>query len=227
MEQATKKKIIRTLRKTVKFFAFVFIVSFVVWRWDAISWVFDYNGLPGLVYKYTGAFQNTDAAYKSDLEIEASAAPQIKYVYTDQKNLLEIPALDVSATIAFPKTPDQSIISAKLDRGNVVFYPGSVMPGDNGPIVILGHSAPLSWPKMKNVGVFTHLSDLKPGDKVYISLDNKKFTYIVQDSKIIEGGQEMDPTLLTNSGNVVLLVSCWPPGKNLQRIVVQANLSIN
>jgi LPXTG-site transpeptidase (sortase) family protein len=227
MDQITKKKIIRTLKKTTKFFVFVFIVSFVILRWDAVSWFFSYNGLPGLIYKYVEPAQNIDAMSGPSLEIETSPVNQIKYTYTDQKNLLEIPALDVSVHIAFPKTPDQSTISASLDAGKVVFYPGSVMPGDSGPIVILGHSAPLSWPKIKNVGVFTHLSDLKAGDKVYISLDNKKFTYSVQDSKIIEGGQEIDPTLLTNSGNVVLLVSCWPPGKNLQRIVVQANLLIN
>ena len=39
----------------------------------------------------------------------------------------------------------------------------------------------------------------------------------------MERGEEISEEGLTNDENMVVLVSCWPPGKDLRRIAVEAN----
>ena len=101
----------------------------------------------------------------------------------------------------------------------------SVYPGQTGQIVILGHSAPPGWPKIKHDWVFTDLQKLSPGDKVMVDVNNKQFTYVVKQKTIIKRGADV-PTD-TSSVNSLTLISCWPPGKDYQRIAVQADLSVN
>jgi hypothetical protein len=40
----------------------------------------------------------------------------------------------------------------------------------------------------------------------------------------LDRGEELPKEDLTNATNVVLLVSCWPPGKDLRRIAIIAEL---
>jgi sortase A len=108
-----------------------------------------------------------------------------------------------------------------LDKG-VIYYPGSVYPGQVGQIIILGHSAPVGWPKIKHDWVFSNLEKLEIGDSIMIDLNNKQYTYIVKKKAIIAAGA--DVPAYNSDINVLTLISCWPPGKDYQRIAVQAEL---
>jgi len=110
-----------------------------------------------------------------------------------------------------------------LDSG-VVYYPGSVYPGQTGQIVILGHSAPPGWPKIKHDWVFTDLDKLVPGDTILIDVNNKQYTYTVKKKTIIKRGAEVPSDGLNADNNVLTLISCWPPGKDYQRIAVVSEL---
>ena len=114
-------------------------------------------------------------------------------------------------------------MAKNLDQG-VVYYPGSVYPGQTGQIVILGHSAPPGWPKIKHDWVFTDLNNLNVGDKIYIDLNNKQYSYTVKQKNIIDRGADVPTISAADSGNVLALISCWPPGKDYQRIAVMAEL---
>ena len=147
----------------------------------------------------------------------------VKTVYTDKQNTLEIPKISISVPIVFSTSAEISALEKDLDSG-VVYYPGSVYPGQIGQIVVLGHSAPPGWPKVKHDWVFTDLDKLSPGDTVLIDLNNKQYTYIVKQKTIIERGEEAPQDGLSADKNVLTLISCWPPGKDYQRIAVQAIL---
>jgi len=110
-----------------------------------------------------------------------------------------------------------------LDAG-VVFYPGSVYPGQTGQMIILGHSAPPGWPTIKHDWVFTDLDKLSVGDTVLIDVNNKQYTYIVKQKDIIKKGADVPTNSSVTTNNVLTLISCWPPGKDYQRIAVQAEL---
>ena len=107
-----------------------------------------------------------------------------------------------------------------LNRG-AVYFPNSVLPGDMGQTIILGHSAPPGWPKIKHDWIFTRLSELVEGDEIFVYFNHRKYTYHVSGKIFLDRGEEL-PESLTNSENMLILISCWPPGKDLRRIAVEA-----
>jgi len=118
---------------------------------------------------------------------------------------------------------DPLYLKSYLERG-VLFYPGSVLPGQPGKTVILGHSAPANWPKVKFYTVFSELNKLANGDKIEVDLAGQVYRYKVVDKVILARGREVPDFALTNSENMLILISCWPPGKDYRRIAVAAIL---
>ena len=214
-------------KKILKVFIIIYLVSFTVVNWNDISWVFNYRTVSVLLYDFFTPYQSISASSTSDIFINNSVTnngQQIEYSNSQKTNILEIPSIGISVPVIFPQDPKINAITKDLDKG-VVYYPGSVLTGQIGQIVVLGHSAPLNWPKIKYDWVFSDLNDLKYGDQIRLYFDNKEYIYRVREKKIIAKGQEIVPTSLIKDGNILILVSCWPPGKNLQRIAVQAELN--
>ena len=112
-----------------------------------------------------------------------------------------------------------------LDNG-VVHFPDSVLPGQKGQIIVLGHSAPPNWPDIKYDNVFSRLNELEKGDEVFVYFDHKEYIYSVETKVFLEIGQDIPKNDLTNANNMLVLVSCWPPGKNIKRIALEASLKI-
>ena len=105
----------------------------------------------------------------------------------------------------------------------VVLFPDSVLPGESGQTIILGHSAPVGWPKIKYDWIFSRLNELTEGDEIIVYFNNRKYAYVVSRKVFLERGEEISEDGLTNDENMVVLISCWPPGKDLRRIAVEAN----
>ena len=134
---------------------------------------------------------------------------------------MEIPKLGILAPLVFVEEgQDEKDVSAALNRG-VVHFPESVLPGERGQTIILGHSAPPNWPKIKYDWVFTRISELTEGDEIFVYFNQRKYSFLVSGKFFLDRGEEA-PKLLTNSDNVLVLISCWPPGKDLRRIAVVA-----
>lgn len=220
-------------KNLIVIFLSIYLIAFFAFNWNDASWVFNYREVSGLIYDFFNPYQTVEAFPAAQIQTTANevstsntAVVKPNYTYTDKEDGIEIPDIGISSPIMFPVATDASTLAAALDKG-VVYYPGSVLPGQKGEIVIIGHSAPVGWPKIKHDWVFSDLEKLNAGSKIYIYLDNKEYIYTVQKTDIIKKGQEIAPTGLTNSDGMLVLVSCWPPGKNLQRIAVQAQLLSN
>ncbi len=219
------------IKKILKVAVLIYLASFLIVNWKDVSWVFNYKEMSGLVSDFFNPYPsigaNTINAYfypnHSQNNPVVELVDSVKTVYTDKQNTLEIPKISISVPIVFSTSAEISALEKDLDSG-VVYYPGSVYPGQIGQIVVLGHSAPPGWPKVKHDWVFTDLDKLSPGDTVLIDLNNKQYTYIVKQKTIIERGEEAPQDGLSADKNVLTLISCWPPGKDYQRIAVQAIL---
>lgn len=224
-------------KKLVKAFILIYIASFLIINWADVSWIFNYKEVTGLVYDFFNPYPSIDASSiggyfhpnNSQARIknqnQLQAVEQIKTAYTDKQNTLEIPKIAISAPIIFSRSSDKTSLTKDLNMG-VVYYPGSVKPGEKGEIVILGHSAPAGWPKTKYNWVFSDLEDLSIGDTIFIDANNKQYKYVVKSRAIIQRGEEANSSGL-GTNNTLILISCWPPGKDLQRIVVRAELVDN
>jgi|GEM_PF-819956 LPXTG-site transpeptidase (sortase) family protein len=149
----------------------------------------------------------------------ASTSPDV--VAKPRKDTITIPKLGVVAPIVTAKTTDSAVIHGLLDSG-VVLYPGSMPFGQAGQTVLLGHSAPTGWPKIKYDWVFSKVNLLEEGDMVVISYDNETRYYQMVKTRVVTPQEGVpEPTV---EGNSLALVSCWPPGKDLKRIIVETTI---
>ena len=227
----TKEEKIKKAKGIAKLFAVLYLASFFAINWNDVSWIFNYKEVYGLADDFFNPYPITQASVDSTfypnnpaIRQNASLDSNVKFVNSDKNNILEIPKIGISAPIVFSQSTDPSQVLKDLDKG-VVYYPSSVLPGQSGQTVILGHSAPPNWPKIKHDWVFSDLDSLSPGDVVYLYIGYKQYTYTVKQKNILKKGQDITPMNLVQDGNYLALISCWPPGKDLQRIDVQAELN--
>jgi LPXTG-site transpeptidase (sortase) family protein len=229
-------------KKLFKISVFIYLASFLIINWNDVSWAFNYKEVSGLLSDFFNPYPSIDAstmdvyfypnhslpaqAGQNSTTVAIQPIENIKTNYTDKQNTLEIPKISISIPIVFPGNSDKASLMKDLDLG-AIFYPGSVYPGQPGQIVILGHSAPPGWPKIKHDWIFTDLDKLATGDSIMIDLNNKQYTYIVREKKIVARGADVPTSNLSANANILTLISCWPPGKDYQRIAVVAELQIN
>jgi sortase (surface protein transpeptidase) len=209
-------------KKLFKIAVFIYLASFLIINWNDVSWAFNYKEVSGLLSDFFNPYPSIDAstmdvyfypnhslpaqAGQNSTTVAIQPIENIKTNYTDKQNTLEIPKISISIPIVFPGNSDKASLMKDLDLG-AIFYPGSVYPGQPGQIVILGHSAPPGWPKIKHDWIFTDLDKLE--------------------KKIVARGADVPTSNLSANANILTLISCWPPGKDYQRIAVVAELQIN
>ena len=222
----------KTAKKILKVAALVYLASFLIINWSDVSWIFNYKEVGGLVSDFFNPYPSIDAStidayfYPNHSAVVKQTIKSVKTAYTDKQDTLEIPKISISVPIVFATSTDKASLAKDLDLGTV-YYPGSVYPGQVGQAIILGHSAPPGWPTIKHDWVFTNLDKLSPGDQIFIYLNNQQYTYVVKQTKIIQRGADVPKDNLSETNNVLTLISCWPPGKDYQRITVEAQLLNN
>ncbi len=221
-------------KQFIKIYIVLFVVIFTFINWNNVSWLFNYRVMSTLTYDFFNPYQN------STLLVSASniATPAIfqtlnigiqnkkAYPYSAKSNSIEIPGIGIVAPVVIGESTDLAMLEKNLNQGTVI-YPGSVLPGENGQTIILGHSAPPNWPRIKYDWVFSEINNLNFGDQVTLYSNNRQYTYRVIQKDIVKAGGDIPVNTLTGKNNILVLVSCWPPGKNYKRITVSAELITN
>lgn len=199
-------------KKIWKYFVFIFLVNFLIFNWNEVSWIFNYKAVSEIVQSF---FQKNNPIAISNSFKDAAIG------YSDSENNLEIAKIGISAPLI--SATDEKDVNKDLS-GGVVIFPGSVFPGERGQTIILGHSAPSSWPKINYTWVFTRLDELKEGDEIILHFNHQKLTYYVAEKTFLNKGEEINQRDLTSSKNTLVLISCWPPSTGLKRIALRAVL---
>jgi len=190
----------------------------LIFNWQKISWLFH----PGYVlralsfYFFERGKEKETEKIQPKKEQKEQKEQKTEEIY-EKKDSIEIPKIKISAPLIIVGKEEE--VKKALDRG-VVLWPGSALPGEKGQTIILGHSAPPNWPKIKYDWVFSNLDLLEKGDEILIYFRNKKYVYRVDDKFFLNRGQELPKTDPEKS--VLFLISCWPPGKDFRRIAIEA-----
>lgn len=200
------------VKKLAKPFILLFLINFLIINWNSVSCFFSYRTIAGIAYKFVEILENNQS-FAEGLDSKGEVI---------KEDSLEIPKIKVSAPIITIENPNSNNFEKELNRG-VVLFPNSVLPAETGQTIILGHSAPPNWPKINYDGVFSQISDLEKGDEIILYLNNKQYIYFVNGKIFLEKGEEI-PNDENSSDSTLLLISCWPPGKNIQRIVIKSKL---
>ncbi len=216
-------------KQLIIIFFFLFAVSSIALNWNDVSWLFNYRVVGSLAYDFFNPYEDVSRLVSANnMVISGSVSGEDKnrakrYPYSQKSNSIEISKIGIVAPVVMGENTDPKVLEKNLNQGTVV-YPGSVMPGQIGQTVVLGHSAPLNWPKIKYDWVFSEINDLNLGDQINVYFNNRQYTYKVVEKNIIQVGQDVESNRLNGKNNILTLISCWPPGKNYMRITVQAEL---
>jgi len=159
------------------------------------------------------------------LPVVVDPLKQKEFPLIEKENSLEIQKLGLEVPLVFAKSIEIKDMKQDLKSGAVV-YPGSNLPGQEGKLIVLGHSAPPGWPKIRYDWVFSKLGELGTGDSVLINFDYHQYKFKVINKVFLEKGQALPENNSDNSKQFLYLVTCWPPGKDFKRLVVEAELSL-
>ena len=135
--------------------------------------------------------------------------------------LVVIPKINVEIPVIYDvDTIDETAVEKGLERG-VVHYADTAVPGQNGNVVIVGHSSNNILNPGKYKFAFTLLHDLQAGDTFYLQKDSKRYTYQVYKRQVVSPN-DVSVLGLADKPATATLITCDPPGTSNNRLVVTA-----
>jgi LPXTG-site transpeptidase (sortase) family protein len=134
---------------------------------------------------------------------------------------LTIPSLDRTVTIANPITADIPTLDKELLKG-VVRHPDSGLLGEDGNILILGHSSYLPVVHNKSFQALNGIQKMEWGDTIELTGNGMTYTYRVEKVYQAKASTVTIPTMV--KGQHLTLVTCNNFGAKEDRYIVEATL---
>lgn len=159
---------------------------------------------------------------------------EINYQLNKDKQVTEITPVNTDFSIVIPKINantsvikdvdsfDSKIYQQALTKG-VAHAKNTALPGQSGNIFIFAHSAGNWYQANQFNAVFYLLNKLNGGDKIIIYYQNQKYNYTVQETKLINAN-DISYMSSNSDQNQLTLMTCWPPGTTLKRLIVITTL---
>jgi sortase A len=130
-----------------------------------------------------------------------------------------IPKINVEIPVVYDvNTIEESAVEKGLERG-VVHYANTAIPGQDGNVVVFGHSSNNIFNPGKYKFAFVLLSRLDNGDIFYLQKDGKRYTYQVYKKTIVKPS-EVGVLATADKQATATLITCDPPGTSTNRLVV-------
>lgn len=189
-------------------------------------------GLVGLFLTFYPSISQEIKYSRSDLRnsnvvIESRAKPgeieEDTLIPVDEDFSLVVPKIRANARVIRDVNPyNASEYQQKLTQG-VAHAEGSVLPGLDGNTFLFAHSSDNFYNANRYNAVFYLLSKMELGDEFNIVFNKQMFNYNVISVGIVDPDEVQyitgDPTKKTAT-----LMTCWPPGTTLKRLLVVGEL---
>lgn len=134
---------------------------------------------------------------------------------------IEIPSVGVSATIKNPESTNIKVLDRALETG-AVRYPTSAKLGEEGNVVLFGHSSYLPVVHNEAFKAFNAIQNLEEGDRITVRSEGRVYVYAVD--KVMEANAESAAIPLQVTGKRLTLATCDSFGSKADRFVVTATL---
>ena len=140
--------------------------------------------------------------------------------------LIHIQKMGVTAPMVWTQSVDEKVMLADLEGGLGHYY-NTAAPGQNGNMVISGHSSNYIWKKGNYNHIFEKLNDLENGDEIVVRIIQQNgrtiaYHYVVSEKYVTAPDDERIFADTPNS--TMTLSTCWPLGTNLKRLIVKAEM---
>lgn len=142
-------------------------------------------------------------------------------VFVDKAFGIYIPKIQTNASvIPDVDTTNKSEYLNALEKG-IAHAKGTSYPNQKGNVFLFAHSA-VDFYNQRNYSVYFYLlGELKPDDKIYVSYNDRMYEYSILETKIVSKTDTQYMREYLNQDTLTLM-SCWPSGTNLKRIIVTA-----
>lgn len=144
-------------------------------------------------------------------------------VVSDENLGLVIPKIRANASIVSnvdPNNPD--IYQNALTKG-IAHALGTPLPSQGGNTFLFSHSSSNFFEASRYNSIFYLLSKLASGDQIYIYEASLRYEYVVKDVKVVNSNEV---EYLDDREDVDLtLMTCWPAGTDLKRLIVTAQIN--
>lgn len=134
---------------------------------------------------------------------------------------IEIPTVGIDVSIKNPESTDVAVLDEALLTGTVR-YPTSSKLGEEGNVILFGHSSYLPIVNNKAFKAFNEIQNLKKGDKIMVHGETMTYVYVVK--QVAEADAESAAIPLNTKGNTLTLATCDSFGKKTDRFIVVADL---
>lgn len=130
-----------------------------------------------------------------------------------------IPKINVEAPVVYDvNTINEAAVEQGLNNG-VVHYADTALPGQDGNVIIFGHSSGNIFNQGNYKFVFSLLRALNNGDTFYLQKDGKRYVYQVYKKEIVKP-TDVSVLGLADKPATATLITCDPPGLSTNRLVV-------
>jgi LPXTG-site transpeptidase (sortase) family protein len=133
---------------------------------------------------------------------------------------LAIPSIGLIAPMVW--NIEEQAVQRSLQRG-LVHYKGTAKPGQEGNMVVFGHSSDYFWKRNPYATIFALLPKVAIGDLVTVT-DAQGVThqYRVDGKKVVSPFQRS--VMEYTPGHQLTLITCYPVGTSLNRYIITAQL---
>ena len=160
-------------------------------------------------------------AKQSDIHLDIAIAPYENRIVIP-KIWKNIPLLDVKDRPVEWVVELNNIFMEELENG-VVRYPGSAKPWEQWNAFIFGHSSNFPWLDGDYKDVFALLHKLDVWDEVIVFYGQRKYTYRMKEKEVIRPG-DVDILKRDKGISELTLMTCWPVGTTLNRMILIGEL---
>lgn len=139
---------------------------------------------------------------------------------------IKIDKIGIDAPMVWSKTDNDVNMLSELENG-LSHFVKTAAPGQNGNMIISGHSSNYIWAKGNYNHIFKDLNDLEMGDIVSVKAVQKNGRIIEYQYKVIDRfiTAPNDEKIFSDTPTPTLTLStCWPLGTNLRRVIIKAEL---
>lgn len=140
----------------------------------------------------------------------------------DKEFSIIVPKIDANAKVVENVDPYTSAIYQRELTQGVAHAAGSQTPNLGGNTFLFAHSSDNFYNANRYNSVFYLMHKLEAGDKFYLVYDNELYQYKVTEKAIVDASRV--DYLANTADSRATLMTCWPPGTTLQRLLVVGEL---
>ena len=167
---------------------------------------------------------------RADIPVASSELDSMRFlnekdvtIAADPLFSIVIPKIDANSKVISDVDPfDSKVYQVALTKG-VAHSKGTAYPGETGNSFYFAHSSDSFYNANRYNSVFYLLNKLELGDDFYLVYENEVYKYEVTEKSVVKP-DAVDYMKKENSEKIATLMTCWPAGTTINRLVIVGKL---